>query len=185
MNIQILNRWTGAIILTVDAPNLRGANLRYADLRDADLQDADLRKADLRYADLRCADLQGADLRYANLRCADLRYANLRKADLRCADLQDADLRYADLQRANLQGADLDFSCWPLCCGSLTAIIDDRLAAQLLYHIISVVGVDKFTDSQITLANTFHRAECPRLERTTPDPVRLFEPKIDDPRGWF
>ena len=165
MNIQILSRWTGAIILTVDAPNLRYANLRGANLRGADLQGANLRGADLRDADLQRANLQGADLQRANLRDADLQRANLRGA--------------------TLHGADLDFSCWPLCCGSLTAIIDDRLAAQLLYHIISVVGVDKFTDSQITLANTFHRAECPRLERTTPDPVRLFEPKIDDPRGWF
>jgi hypothetical protein len=70
--IEIRHRSNGAVLLTVDAPNLqcadlRGADLRGADLRGADLQCADLRGANLSDADLSDADLRGADLRGANL----------------------------------------------------------------------------------------------------------------------
>lgn len=61
---------------------------------------------------------------------ADLRGANLQKADLRGAYL-----RGADLQGADLEGADLDFSCWPLWCGSIGVKADDRLVAQLAFHL--------------------------------------------------
>ena len=97
MGIEIKNRFTGAVIRTVDA----------ADLRGADLRDANLRGADLRGADLRDADLRGANLRGANLRDADLRGANLRDADLGDANLGDANLRGANLRGANLYGANL------------------------------------------------------------------------------
>ena len=124
--IEIKNRWTGAIILSLDVPNLRDA------------------------------DLSGADLSGADLSSANLSDANLSSADLRYTDLRDADLR----------GANLDFASWPLWCGSLKAKTDDRINAQLLYHVISVMGADKFTDDQLTFANTFHRIpECPELER--------------------
>lgn len=76
-----------------------------------------------------------------------------------CADLRDADLR----------GADLDFSCWPLWCGSLGVHIDDKLAIQLLYHLIFNVDYSKnisqeiknvlLTDEIIELANKFHRVD--------------------------
>lgn len=46
-----------------------------------------------------------------------------------------ADLRNADLRWANLCEANLDFSSWPLWCGSRDVKIDDRLAAQLLWHV--------------------------------------------------
>ncbi|GKG94915.1 hypothetical protein CE91St38_29230 [Desulfovibrionaceae bacterium] len=87
-------------------------------------------RADLSAADLRCADLSGA-----NLRDADLRGANLSGANLSGANLSDADLRDADLRGANLSGADLDFSCWPLWCGSKNVKADDRLVAQLIFHV--------------------------------------------------
>ena len=45
-----------------------------------------------------------------------------------------ADLRSADLRRADLRSANLDFSAWPLWCGSVGAIVDDRIQRQLLYH---------------------------------------------------
>ena len=77
MAIEIKNRFTGAVIRTVDAADLRDANLRGADLRDANL---------------RGADLCGANLRGANLCVANLRDANLRGADLRGADLHGANL---------------------------------------------------------------------------------------------
>ena len=51
------------------------------------------------------------------------------RANLRRANLQDANLR-----RANLRDANLDFSVWPLWCGSIGAIVDDRIQRQLLYH---------------------------------------------------
>ena len=57
------------------------------------------------------------------------------RADLRGADLCRADLRGADLRGADLSGADLDFSCWPLWCGSKDVKADDRLVAQLFFHV--------------------------------------------------
>ncbi|MFH2074814.1 MAG: pentapeptide repeat-containing protein [Pseudomonadota bacterium] len=68
--MNILNRWSGKIILTTD-----DANLRDADLRGADLQYANLRNADLQYADLRDADLRGAYLRDADLDFSALQFS--------------------------------------------------------------------------------------------------------------
>ena len=98
MKIEILNRWSDAVIYTHEAD---GATMRDAVLaaRESD--------ADLRGANLRGADLSAADLRGANLRAADLSGADLRGADLRGADLSAADLRGANLSDANLRGADL------------------------------------------------------------------------------
>lgn len=136
--------------------DLRGAGLQYANLQDAYLRDADLWLADLRLADLWRADLRGANLRLANFRRAYLRDANLRGTDLR--------------------GADIDYSAWPLWCGSLEAYIDDRIAIQLLYHLLRPVQASPYvsqeikerllTDDLIDLANRFHRAEeCGEMER--------------------
>lgn len=57
------------------------------------------------------------------------------RADLRWANLRGADLREVDLRGANLREAGLDFSCWPLWCGSRNVKADDRLVAQLLWHV--------------------------------------------------
>lgn len=51
------------------------------------------------------------------------------------ADLRWSDLSGADLSEANLRGADLDFACWPLWRGSTKVTADDRLVAQLLFHV--------------------------------------------------
>jgi len=105
-----------------------------------------------------------ANLCNANLRYADLSNADLYRADLRYANLSNSDLRYADLRYANLRGANLDCSCWPLWCGSLNAIIDDRIKAQLLYHFLSVAPEFK-TKRLVKFANTFHRIpEVPKLK---------------------
>ena len=115
-------------------------------------------------------DGERANLRGANLRGADLRYAGLQNVDL-----QNVDLRYADLRDANLQGADLDYSCWPLWCGSLGVHIDDRLAKQLLYHLLYNAAYSKNISEEVkndllepkivALANEFHRAdECRKIE---------------------
>ena len=121
------------------------------------------------------ANLRGADLQDADLRGADLRYANLRYADLRGADLQNVDLQNVDLRYADLQGADLDYSCWPLWCGSLGVHIDDRLAKQLLYHLLYNAAYSKNISEEVknvllepdivALANEFHRVdECGKIE---------------------
>ena len=124
----------------------------------ADLRNANLRHADLRHANLRHADLWNANLRHADLRNADLRHAKLQCADLRGANLQDADLR----------GADLDFSCWPLWCGGLGAVVDIRLICQFAYHFCSLNNPSKRFKAVrkvlLPLANEFHRIpEVPKL----------------------
>ena len=112
------------------------ANLRGTDLRGANLRGADLRGADLRHANLRGADLIHANLRGADLRDAELRGANLRDAELRHADLRHANLRDAVLRHTDLRGADLDYSVFSLFCGSFDMKIDDRLASQLIAHLV-------------------------------------------------
>ena len=154
--------------------NLSGNYLSAADLRGANLYDADLSAADLRRANLRGANLSAANLRGANLRNADLNGTDLSDADLRAADLHGADLSGADLSGADLRGANLDFSCFPLWCGGLDMHIDDRLARQLLYHLLRNVAYSKntsdemksllFTPELISAANQFHRVdECGRI----------------------
>lgn len=103
-------------------------------------------------------------------------FANFQNADLRDKDLQGEDLRGANLQDADLRGANVDYSAWPLWCGSLEAYIDDRIAIQLLYHLLRPVQASPYvsrevkerllTDDLIDLANRFHRAEeCGEIER--------------------
>ena len=121
--------------------SLRGnrADLRYADLKYANLIDANLSDADLRYANLSDADLSYADLRYANLSDADLSYADLSDANLRYANLRYANLSDADLSDADLSGANLDFSQLNLSCKGLNFKIDERIAKQLVYHVINLM----------------------------------------------
>lgn len=146
---------------------LLGANLLGANLRGANPRGADLLGANLRGADLRGADLRGANLIYANLRGADLRDADFREANLIEADLRDADLR----------GANIDYSAFPLWCGALDVHIDDRIAIQLLYHLVRNVLYSKNTSEElksllsqkeiVKVANQFHRVdECGRIEVT-------------------
>ena len=126
--------------------DLHGANLWGADLHGANLCEADLSGAVLCEADLCGADLCGANL------CE----AGLREADLRRADLNGANLHGANLNEADLSGANLDFSCWPLWCGSLNAVVDNRLKAQLAYHLLSLAP-ELREGPILALANTFHR----------------------------
>ena len=127
-------------------------------------------------ADLRGAYLQDADLRGAYLQDADLRGADLRGAYIQDADLRGAYLRGAYLQGAYLQGANIDCATWPLWCGSLEAYIDDRIAIQLLYHLLRPAQASPYvsqeikerllTDDLIDLANRFRRVEeCGEIEK--------------------
>jgi uncharacterized protein YjbI with pentapeptide repeats len=118
------------------------------------------------------ADLRGANLIDADLSDADLSGANLRGANQRGADLRGADLRGANLRGANLIDADLDYSCLPLCCGSLSAHFDDRQLAQIAYHLVKA-GLQSGNASEETkrelkklcdFANRFHRvSECGKI----------------------
>ena len=140
-----------------------------ANLRGAVLCDADLRDVDLRDAYLRDANLSDANLFDANLRNVNLRDVNLHGADLYCANLCGADLFGADLF-----GANIDFSCLPLCCGSLHVHFDNRQMIQILYHLLSVVSYSKYTSEEMKkalltpelcdIANKFHRVnECGKI----------------------
>ena len=120
-------------------------------------------------------DGERANLRYADLRDADLQHTDLQGADLRYADLRGVDLQDVDLRGANLRYADLDYSCCPLWCGSLGVHIDDRLAKQLLYHLLRNAAYSKNISEEVknallkpeivALANEFHRTdECGKIE---------------------
>ena len=140
--------------------NLRGVNLRGVNLRGVNLRGVNLREANLREANLRGANLGGANLGGVNLEEANLRGANLEEANLGGVNLEQADLR----------GANLDFACWPLWCRSLKAKTDDRLNAQLLYHVISVMGSAMYTQELVDFANSFHYVKsggCSRIEKKT------------------
>ena len=140
----------------------------------AKLHSADLHQANLRDADLRDADLRDADLCGAKLNSADLRGAKLNGADLLDADLRGANLRGAVLLDADLLGANIDYSAFPLWCGGLDVNIDNRIAIQLLYHLVRNVLYSKNTSEElknllsqkeiVTVANQFHRVdECGRI----------------------
>jgi len=93
----------------------------------------------------------------ANLTNADLTNANLRNANLSYADLS-----YANLTNADLKGANLDFSAFPLWCGALNIKCDERLFAQLAYHMCRLQVPDELKQYQEALkpiAREFHRYE--------------------------
>jgi hypothetical protein len=88
--IEILNRYTKAVLYTSATADTIAAAVLETRTRGADLGGADLRGADLRGADLRGADLSGADLSGAYLSGADLRGADLSGAYLSGANLRGA-----------------------------------------------------------------------------------------------
>ena len=102
MTIQILHRYSNAVLFEHDGANLVGANLA-----DANLDGANLDGANLDGANLRRANLDGANLADANLRRAYLDGANLAGAKLCRANLAGANLDGANLAGANLDGANL------------------------------------------------------------------------------
>ena len=101
---------------------------------------------------------------------ADLRRADLRSANLTQANLTQANLAQADLRGADLRGADLDFACFPLWCGGLNFKVDEKIARQLLYHLLSIAQTSEllpelFTPEIVAEANKFHRVgEVPEIK---------------------
>ncbi|HXR75172.1 MAG TPA: pentapeptide repeat-containing protein [Bryobacteraceae bacterium] len=87
--IEILNRYTRAVIYTsTSAETIAQAVVEAARVR-ANLSYADLSYANLSYANLSGANLSGADLSYADLRGADLRDADLSGAKTDAATKMD------------------------------------------------------------------------------------------------
>jgi hypothetical protein len=116
MAIDILHRWTGAVLFRSQANTMKEAvaeavtvqaPLRYAALRAEDLTGALLAGGDFAYADFREAKLAGADLTGASVQSATLRDADLAGALLHALGGQAADFGGCNLQNANLQGARL------------------------------------------------------------------------------
>ena len=91
------------------------------------------------------AALSGADLHEADLSHANLRYANLRWANL----------SHANLSHANLHEADLDFSQLNLSCKGLNFKIDERLAKQLVYHVINLMQYSDLDTTKIFKTKVF------------------------------
>ena len=99
----------------------------------------------------------------------------MQEANLRGANLRGADLQGADLRGANLQGADLDFSALPLWCGLLDIKCDQRLFAQVAYHLCRMDVPDDlhvYQDALREIAQKFHRfEECGGLPKREEEQV--------------
>jgi len=80
------------------------------------------------------ANFTGANLYYADFKGAALQESDFTGATLRGANFTGANLRYADFT-----GADIDLSCLPLWCGGLDFKIDERIAKQLMYHVVNLM----------------------------------------------
>ena len=81
--IEILHRYTKAVMYRSETAETVAQAVSEAVKAKANLSGADMRGADMISADLSGANLSGADMRSANLRGADMR-----SADMRCADLR-------------------------------------------------------------------------------------------------
>jgi hypothetical protein len=138
--------------------------------KKANLRGVDLREISLQRVDLRLADFQGACLQRADLLGADLRGACFRGADLRGIILQRADIRLVDFRLADLREANLDFSCLPLWCGGLDFKVDEKIARQMLYHLLNIAQTSNlltelFTPEIVAEANKFHKVgEVPEIK---------------------
>ncbi len=89
------------------------------------------------------------------------------RADLSFVDLEDANLEYANLRSANLRSANLedanlDFSCLPLWCGGLNFKIDEKIAKQIMYHLMNLMKCSEielkeyFKEKAFEFVNTSH-----------------------------
>ncbi len=109
--IEIISRYTGAVLYRADVSDVRAAVLQAvtanANLSGADLSGARLLQANLSGANLSRAALSGADLSRTSLYGADLSRANLSRTNLYGANLSRTNLSGANLSRANLSWASL------------------------------------------------------------------------------
>lgn len=92
--------YRGAVIASIDKPDLRGKDLRRADLSRAELAGMDLSRS----------RLEGANLNEARMERTELGQARMAGATLIAAQLRDARLGGVKMRRANLEGAQLEGS---------------------------------------------------------------------------
>lgn len=133
------------------------------------------KRADLNGVNLRSADLTCADLTAADLTAADLTYADLRGAYLRGANLCSAELRGADLRGADLTGANLDFSQLNLFCKGLDFKIDEKIAKQLVYHVINLMKFSELDISMIFKNQVFDWLKTSHLVTTHNLPILVLK----------
>lgn len=122
-------------------------------------------KKDLFRVDLHDTQLCYMDLSGAYLSCSDLRDTDLTGTSLVGADLSFAILRGTNLNKTDLTGANLDDACWPLWGGDLNAKIDERIARQLMYHVLRAMQSVKTKAAKeilsipevVEFANGYHR----------------------------
>ena len=126
---EINHRYTGRVIYSCKAETFKACAERAVKGK------VNLRGADMRWADMREANMIGANMRGADMSWADMRGADMREANMIGADMRWADMREANMIEADMRGADMDFSCWPLSCKSTSVVADDRLFAQLFFHL--------------------------------------------------
>jgi uncharacterized protein YjbI with pentapeptide repeats len=137
-------------------------------------------RADLSWANLREAELNGADLSGANLRGAILSGAILRGAILSEADLHVANLSGAILSGAILRGANLDFSQLNLSCKGLNFKIDERLAKQLVYHVVNLMQYSDLDTSKIFKQNVFKWLESSHVVTKHGSPKLIDKEKLNE-----
>jgi len=99
---------------------------------------------------------------------ANLSEADLRRVNLRGANLSRVNLSMANLSRADLRGANLDFSCLPLWCGGLDFKIDEKIAKQLMYHVLNLmiyseIEIPTTPQTLVEFANRIHRSDVEML----------------------
>jgi uncharacterized protein YjbI with pentapeptide repeats len=116
MKIAIRSRFTGAVLVEMEAPSMKAAvekavarqlSLAGADLRNEDFRKGELGGVDFRGADLRNADFSGAIMTGARMNsatCAGTKFVGtlLEGADMRNADLSNAVMTGAKMTRTNL-----------------------------------------------------------------------------------
>ena len=90
------------------------------------------------------------------------------RANLSRADLRRVNLSRVNLSRADLRGANLDFSCLPLWCGGLDFKIDEKIAKQLMYHVLNLmiyseIEIPTTPQTLVEFANRIHRSDVEML----------------------
>ena len=109
-----------------------------------------------------------ANLSRADLRRVNLSRVNLSRADLSEANLREANLSMADLSEADLSRVNLDSSCLPLWCGGLDFKIDEKIAKQLMYHVLNLmiyseIEIPTTPQTLVEFANRIHRSDVEML----------------------
>lgn len=143
--------------------------------------DADGERAILSGYDLRWRNLSGRNLRGSDLRDNDFSGSDLRDCDLRGSNLSRSIMRLSILSGSNLLGSDISGcdmynACLPLWCGGLHFRADRLFAAQLAYHLCSILCDDEEVKavqrSLYAFANEFARSRYDLRDKLYPESER-------------